>query len=180
MTGALDYGVWWLTNRTPPVVSLAGPPDVVRGQVAVGVQLAPLGRAAVVDAQVDGNRLQPGEPLVVDTASLPDCDHELVVTAEDTSWWRNRGSGRLSIRSDNTPPQLTLESRPERVAQGSTWLLRVRSNEPAAIEAWLGGRPLAIQADDGFGWAVVGFGPDAPPTALPAVVDGTDAVGNRA
>src|SRR4051794_16725203 len=51
-SGGLSYGYWWLTNSTPPVVSLAGPTDLVRGPVNVAVQLPP--RTQIVGAQVDG------------------------------------------------------------------------------------------------------------------------------
>jgi murein DD-endopeptidase MepM/ murein hydrolase activator NlpD len=180
LSGALDYGVWWATNSTPPAVTLAGPPDVVRGRVPVDVAIAPHERARVVDARIDGRPLEPNLPLAVDTSALPDGEHRLTVTAEDESWRRNRGEASLVIRSDNTPPRLTLESRPERVGQGQTWLLRVRASEPAAIQARLGGQALDLQAGDGFGWAVLGFSPDAESKSLPLVVEGADPAGNRA
>ena len=179
-TGALDYGAWWLTNTAPPSVAVVGPPGAVRGQTPVGVRIEPSGRARIVEAQVDGRAIAVAEPLVVDTSALPDGEHQLIVVAEDESWRRNRSTAAVSVRSDNTPPRVTLEPRPERVPQGHTWLLRLRADEPAAIQATLGGRSLDVQAADGFGWAVVGFGPEAQPSILPLVVDATDQLGNRA
>ncbi len=178
-SGSLDFGVWWLTNATSPAVTASSPPAVVRGAVQIDVQLAPSGRARIVDAEVDGRPLGLGEPIVVDTASLPDGPHQAVVVAEDISWRRNRTSSSVSFNSDNTPPQLTFESASDRVIQGHTWLLRIRPDEPAAIQAWLGGKRLEVQAGDGFGWAVVGFSPDDQPAVVPLVVSGTDQVGNQ-
>jgi murein DD-endopeptidase MepM/ murein hydrolase activator NlpD len=179
-TGALEYGWWWATNTTPPAVRLAGPAEAVRGQVPVAVQLDPADRASVIEATVDGRPLAANGSLTVDTTSLPDGDHQVVVVAEDHSWRQNRGRATATIRSDNTPPQLTVEAQPERVLQGHTMFLRVRTNEPASIQARLGDRPLEIQPGNGFGWAIVGFGPRSQPSTLPLVVDGTDALGNRA
>src|SRR4051812_1750714 len=54
-TGAFGDAIWWLTNTTPPTLSLSGSTDVVRGPVAVAVQLAP--RARIVTAQIDDRPL---------------------------------------------------------------------------------------------------------------------------
>ena len=179
-TGGLEYAAWWATNTAPPSVALAGPSGAVRGAATVGVRVEPSGRARAVEAQVDGRSIAAGDPLVVDTTALPDGDHQVAVVAEDDSWRRNRSTAALSLRSDNTPPRVALEGRPEQVPQGHTWLLRLRADEPAAITATLAGRPLDLQVGDGFGWAVVGFGPAADPGTLPLAVDATDQVGNRA
>ncbi len=179
-SGTLEYATWWVSNTTPPTVVLAVPQDVVRGETPVGVRIEPSGRARIVEAQLDGRPILASNPLVVDTAGLPDGDHQVVVVAEDESRQRNRSTATAAVRSDNTPPRLTIEGRPEPVPQGGTWLLRLRSDEPAAIHATLGDRPLELQAADGFGWAVVGFGPDAPPSTVPVAIDATDRLGNRA
>ena len=151
----------------------------------MSVRLAEPDRARIVEAAVDGRPLVNGDlpapdTLAVDTASLPDGEHLVSVVAEDASWRKNRATAAWTVRSDNTPPRLQLEARPEQVEAGRTLLLRVRADEPATIQASLGGRPLGVQATDGFGWAILGFGPDAQPASLPLVVDGTDRVGNRA
>ena len=179
-SGGLDYAAWWATNTTPPSVSLAGPGGAVRGQAQVGVRVEPSGRARIVEARVDGRPIAPSDPIVVDTTALPDGEHQVAVVAEDESWRRNRSTATLGIRSDNTPPRITLEGRPEQVPQGRTWLLRLRTDEPAAIQATLGGRPLDVQVGEGFGWAVVGFPPETQPSAVPLAVGATDQVGNRA
>lgn len=178
--GDLGYGVWWMTNTAPPSISLDGPADTLRGTVAVTVQLAPDGRSQVVDAQVDGRPIAAGPVLTVDTTTLPDGPHQLVVTAEDRSWRRNRASTARELRSDNTPPRLSVDVRPGAVAQGHTWLLRVATDEPSAVEASVADRPVTLQEGSGFGWAIVGIGADTPPASAPLVVGAVDRVGNRA
>lgn len=179
-SGAPDYGAWWLTNTTPPTLVLGSAGDVVRGQARINVQLEPNGRASVVEAEIDGRPVMVTDPLALDTTTLQDGEHRLMVTVQDFSWRRNRATASLGIRSDNTPPQLMLEWRPDRVAQGSTWLLRVRAGEPATLEGSLDGRSLGLQVGDGFGWAVVGLPPDVRPAAIPLVIVATDRAGNRA
>ena len=66
------------------------------------------------------------------------------------------------------------------MGEGRTWLLRVQSDEPASVEATLDGRPLSLQAGDGFGWVILGIGADDPPRDVPLALSGTDPVGNRA
>lgn len=176
LTGAFDEAIWWLTNTTPPLLALAGPMDVVRGQATVNVQLGP--RSRIVTAQVDDRPLSPDRPLIVDTASLPDGSHTVRVTAQDTSLRRIQSQAEMEIRSDNTPPHLTLTPNPAAVQQGHTWLLRVQTDEPASVEATLDGSPLEIQAADGFGWAVVGIGADDEPRGQSVAVNGVDQAGN--
>jgi len=178
-TGAGDFAIWWLTNREPPTLALAAPSEARRGVVPVTVQLDPPDRARIVDANVDGQPLVPGQRIEVDTAALPDGPHSVTVTAEDTSWRKNRATARATIMSDNTPPRLAVESQPGQVEQGRTWVLQIRASEPATVNATLGDRKLDVQPGNGVGWAVVGFGPDSPPASLPLVIEGTDAAGNR-
>ena len=49
VTGAGEYAVWWLTNTTPPTVSLEAPGGAVRGNVTIGVRVGPDGRAGPID-----------------------------------------------------------------------------------------------------------------------------------
>jgi hypothetical protein len=179
LTGAGELALWWLTNTAPPTVALEVPPQAVRGSVTIGVRVGPEGRAGPVDVDVDGRPLPPDEQVVVDTASLPDGAHQLRVVAEDRSFRRNRATATATLTTDNTPPKLALESQPQPVLQGHTWLLRIRTNEPASVDARLGDRPLPIEAGNGYGWAVVGFSPTADPVTVPVVVDGRDPAGNQ-
>jgi murein DD-endopeptidase MepM/ murein hydrolase activator NlpD len=103
----------------------------------------------------------------------------VLVEAEDSSFRKNRAQAEVQVRSDNTPPRLTLDGQPEAVPEGHTWLLRVQADEPASVEATLDGRPLDLQVGDGFGWAIVGIDADAPPRDVALAATGTDQVGNR-
>jgi murein DD-endopeptidase MepM/ murein hydrolase activator NlpD len=168
-----------MTNSEPPTVALQVPTDAVRGAVTIGVRVGPEDRARPVEVAVDGSRLDPGDRVPVDTTTLPDGAHQVTVVAEDRSWRRNRTTATATLTTDNTPPKLTVESQPQRVLQGHTWLLRIRTNEPTAVEARLGERDLPIAAGNGYGWAIVGFGPTADTSTLPVVVDGRDPAGNQ-
>jgi len=168
-----------VSNTTPPTVALAVPPNVVRGTVALGAQVGPDGRARPVEVSVDGRPLPAESQVSLDTTTLPDGLHQVTVVGEDRSWRKNRTTATATLTTDNTPPQLSLESQPSTVHQGHTWLLRVRTNEPASVNARIGEKDLPIQAGNGYGWAVVGFGPNADTTTLPIVVDGQDPAGNR-
>jgi len=150
----------------------------VRGTANVSVQVGPAGRAGPVSATVDGRPLAPGDTIAVDTTSLPDGPHQLAVVAEDRSWRRNQTTSTVTLNTDNTPPQLILDVQPPRVQQGHTLLVRVRTNEPASVEARVGTQPVAVEPADGFGWVVVGYPPKAQTTSLPLVVDGHDTAGN--
>ena len=178
-TGAGEYGLWWLTNRAEPTLALAAPAEARRGVVPVDVRLEPRGRARIVEAQVDGRPLPTEGQLAVDTATLPDGPHQVTVVAEDYSWRKNRATAVATVTSDNTPPQIALDSQPPQVPQGHTWVLRIRANESATVNAKLGDRQLDVQPGNGFAWAMIGFGPDSAPAALPLVVDATDGAGNR-
>lgn len=180
LTGAADFAVWWLTNTTPPAVAVEAPSGPVRGVVSLAVRVGPEGRARPVDASVDGRPLPADLSVPVDTTTLPDGTHQVTVVAEDHSWRRNRAATTATLVTDNTPPRLALDLVPTRVLQGHTWLLRIRTDEPASVEARLGDRPLEVEAGDGFGWAVLGFGPTAEVKTAPVVVDGRDPAGNQA
>lgn len=177
-TGAGAYAWWWLTNTSPPTLALEAPTSAVRGTVNVRVRVEPSGRAGPVEVRVNDAALPPGEQVAVDTTKLPDGPHQVVVVAEDHSWRRNRTTASATILADNTPPQLTIDSQPRQVLQGHTWLIRIRTNEPAAVDVRLGGRDLPISVGNGYGWAVVGFPPTADAVTVPVTVDGRDPAGN--
>lgn len=179
-TGVGAYAWWWLTNTSAPTVALSAPTGPVRGIIPVGIRVGPEGRAAPVEVRVDDRALATGTAVPLDTASLPDGQHQIVAVVEDYSWRRNRATASLTLTTDNTAPQLSLESQPRQVLQGHTWLLRIRTNEPATVDASLGDRKLDVQAGNGYGWAIVGFSPTAETTTVRAQVDGQDPAGNRA
>jgi murein DD-endopeptidase MepM/ murein hydrolase activator NlpD len=177
-TGAGAYAWWWLTNTAPPSIVLSAPTDTVRGTIGVQVRVEPADRAEAVEVRVNDRLLQPGQQVAVDTSTLPDGSHQIVALAEDRSWRRNRATATVTIQTDNTAPRLSVESQPRQVLQGHTWLVRIRTNEPATVDARLGERNLPVQAGNGYGWAVVGFSPNADPVTVPVTVDGRDGAGN--
>lgn len=177
-TGAGSYAWWWLTNTTPPTLALEAPADAVRGAVTVNVRVEPVGRAGPVEFRVDETALPVGSQVAVDTTKLPDGPHPIVVVAEDRSWRRNRVTASTTLQVDNTPPRLTVESQPRQVLQGHTWLVRIRTNEPASVDARLGDRNLPISVGNGYGWSIVGISPTADAVTAPVVVEGRDPAGN--
>ena len=179
VTGAGEYAVWWLSNTTPPTVSLEAPSGAVRGNVTLGVRVGPEGRAGPIEVTIDDRPLTVGNQVLVETQSLPDGPHRIRVVAEDRSFRKNRAETTVTLTTDNTPPKLLLESQPPAVHQGHTWLLRIRTDEPAAVEARFGDRDLPIEQGNGYGWAVVGFSPTANATTVPVVVTGRDFAGNQ-
>lgn len=176
LTGLFGDAFWWITNSSPPSLVLAGPPSIVRGPVTIGSQVGP--RAKIVAAQVDDRPLSVEQGLVVDTATLPDGVHRVRVTAQDSSWRHNEQQAEVQIRSDNTAPKLTLTPDPPTAQQGHTWLLRVQTDEQATIRVTLDGKPLDLQGADGFGWLILGIGPDDEPKPHDVVVTGVDQAGN--
>ncbi|MCC7370498.1 MAG: M23 family metallopeptidase [Chloroflexi bacterium] len=166
---------------TPPTVVLEGPTGPVRATVPVRVRIEPAGRAVPVEVRVNDRALPvpDGEQLVVDTTALPDGQQQLVMVAEDRSWRKNRTTASVSLQTDNTPPALTVDSQPRQVLQGHTWLVRIRTNEPASVDAHLGEHELPIQVGNGFGWSIVGFSPTADTTTVPVRIDGRDQAGNE-
>jgi murein DD-endopeptidase MepM/ murein hydrolase activator NlpD len=176
LTGLFGDAFWWLTNSTPPTLTLAGPQGVVRGPATINAQVGP--HAKVVAVQVDDKPLNVAQGLTVDTTGLSDGAHRVRVTAQDSSWRKNQQQAEVQIRTDNTPPHLTVTPDPTAVAQGHTLLLRVQTDEVATIRVTLDGKPLDLQAADGFGWAVVGIGPDDETKPRAVVVAGVDQAGN--
>jgi murein DD-endopeptidase MepM/ murein hydrolase activator NlpD len=179
-TGIVSYADWWLTNTTAPSLSIDTPLVPVRGVATVNVFVGPEGRASATEVTIDGRPLPPAEMIPVDTSTLPDGVHQIAAVAEDRSFRHNRTTATATLTIDNTPPQITLDAEPAQVQQGHTLLLRIRTNELAAVEARIGSTPLDVQAADGYGWALVGFDPMAPTTSQTVTVDGRDTAGNTA
>lgn len=179
LSGAGAFAFWWLTNSTPPTVALTVPPNVVRGAITFVVQVGPDGRARPVEVTVDGRPLPADAQVALDTTTLPDGQHQVTVVAEDRSWRKNRTTASATIATDNTPPQLTLDLDPAQVHQGHTIVMRVRTNEQATVNARIGDHAVVIQAGNGYGWAVVGYGPTADTVSQPVLIDGQDPAGNR-
>jgi murein DD-endopeptidase MepM/ murein hydrolase activator NlpD len=176
--GYAEYASWWLTNRTPPNVTITTPVGVVRGTIAVGLSVVPDERAQAVGVELDGRSIAVAVPLVIDTSLFPDGPHRLSVTVQDASWAKNLAVSDIELVTDNTPPRLTLEARSDEIRQGGTWLFRVRSDEPTTVRARIADAPLELHPSDGFAWAIVGIPPDSDTGDLQIVVEGTDIAGN--
>lgn len=172
---------WWLNDRTPPVITLTAPITVVQGVITVGLQTADEGEHSVTRFTLDGAPLPIADQVRIDTATLPDGQHEIVVEAEDASLQRNRSTARAVIRTDNLPPTLTVRLDPPVVAQGTTQLLAVRVSEPVSVlTATLDGRPLTLARTGDEYWTVLGVAAGAPLSATVLSFGAVDAVGHHA
>ncbi|MCC7107477.1 MAG: peptidoglycan DD-metalloendopeptidase family protein [Chloroflexi bacterium] len=176
----MSFAWWWYSNDTPPTVSVEGPTGVVRGGLTARAVVQPGDRANVVAAELDSQPLPAERVLTIDTQSVPDGEHTLVVRAEDQSRRGNTSSASYTFRSDNTPPRVELTIRPPQVPQGHSYLIRVHTDEPSRVQAELSGAPLWLYQTGGDGWTVGGFGPDQREGQRPLRVTVEDAVGNTA
>lgn len=173
-----NYALWWVSNGQAPEVELLGPPGPVRGALVVGVDTAPTGRVDLLAAELDGRELTPSPSLRIDTEALPDGEHMLTVRAQDRSLRRNTASANLRFSSDNTPPRFEVQSNPSSVGQGGAVVVHIRPNEPADVQASLGGARLRLYPTGVEYWAVVGVDPEEKPGQREVVVEGRDQVGN--
>src|SRR5919199_1547382 len=83
----IEDPVWWYSNATPPRLSVDGPKGPLRGPVEGTIRLEPADRAHLVSVSVDGRPVQvaPNATNVpLDSATLPDGQHQLLVVARDT------------------------------------------------------------------------------------------------
>lgn len=170
---------WWWTNQQPPEVTLSGPAGPVRMRAAVQITLSPVERAAVVEATMNGAPIPVGSPLEIDTSSLPDGQHRVRVVAEDRSRQKNRSEASIDIHSDNTPPTIVWDVQPSAVPQGSAAIIRLRSNEPTAVEALTSDRTLPLNIGNGFAWTIMSFGPEAQTGVRTIELLGRDLAGNE-
>jgi murein DD-endopeptidase MepM/ murein hydrolase activator NlpD len=179
----LDDPVWWLTNDTPPQLAVQGPAGPLRGGAEATLRLDSAGRARVVSAQVDGRPLTPeGDRLVVDTTTLPDGPHRVVVRARDRSRQANEAVAEWPFTSDNTPPALQVVLDPEEgPVEGHTLVVRVRAGEePGRLAGDLEGRALELLPDGSGGyWSLVGIPPEPAYRRLTLRLVAADAAGNE-
>jgi murein DD-endopeptidase MepM/ murein hydrolase activator NlpD len=171
---------WWLTNADPPTLTLSGPNGTVRGDAQLEALLSPVGRVHVVSAAVDDQAIPATLPIAIDTTRLTDGAHRVVVRVADTSRMHNQAEAELTIRSDNTPPRVSVEMNSDVVEQGGTLVMKVRKDEPAVITATMDGRRLELQQEGDTDWGIVGFGPQSPPRPVAILIRATDQVGNIA
>jgi biotin carboxyl carrier protein len=178
----IEDPVWWYTNDTPPRLSLQGRSGPLRGQVDGTISLDPADRAHVAAVTLDGQPLAwSGSHLLIDSSHLPDGQHRVQVVARDTSRRQNEASASWTFVSDNTPPKLDLRLDPaDGPVEGHTWVLYVKPDEPAAVQASIGDRPLRLQADGGGGfWALEGISPGVDAGSVTVLLTATDRLGNQ-
>jgi len=179
----LSDPLWWLTNETPPHVTIAAPATgAVRGTVEAPVALEPAARTKVASVRLDDQTrtLNDGK-LVLDTSALPDGAHRVEVVVHDTSRHQNLANAVWTFTTDNTPPKLDVTLNPdEGPAEGRTSVVRVRADEPVRdLRAHSAEGELRLQPD-GLGgyWALVGVAPDPVSRTLSLDVAAADNVGN--
>jgi hypothetical protein len=170
---------WWWANEAPPVIQLSGPTSPVRSRTLIQANLTPADRATIVSARLDGLEISANSQIEVDTATMVDGSHTISVLAEDRSRRRNRSEATISFQTDNTPPVLSLDVRPVAASQGSTATVRLRANEPTAVDATLDGKTLSLTVGNGYAWAILSFGPDASIGVRNIQVMGKDQAGNE-
>ncbi len=175
----IAYARWWLTDEQPPVITLTVPAEVVRGVVAVNVETADEGPHLLSEFALDDVPLPVAESLLIDTRGLADGEHLLLAEVEDQSRRQNRAQAWAKIRTDNTPPTLTVRLDPPVAAQGHSLLVSVRASEPVRfLTATLAGRVLMLAREGDEQWAVIGYDPDTRPTTALLTVEASDWLGN--
>jgi murein DD-endopeptidase MepM/ murein hydrolase activator NlpD len=87
----------------------------VRGAAAISISVADEGEVSLSRVTVDGVSITPAAQILLDTSTLPDGQHTVVVEAEDASRQRNRAQAQATFRSetrwwmtDTTPPVIRL------------------------------------------------------------------------
>lgn len=184
---------WWLLNAQPPIVEALAPTGPQRGVLVFDTAVRPAGRADLVAATLDGAPLaaSPTSPsawqrLEVDTSALPDGRHVLTLVAADRSRRRNRGAHPVVFSTDNTAPQLRLETSMERARAGVPLLVRWEANEPASLQVTWGADPLpgfssfSPAAGRSEGFSVVALPVDSGAGEVRVRVAGQDPAGNTA
>lgn len=172
---------WWLSDKTPPVITLTVPISIAQGTVRLAVATSDQGEHAITRLTLDGVALPVANDLSIDTTRLADGEHTLVVQAEDASRQRNQAAAKAVFRSDNNPPTLTVRLDPAVGTQGHTQFVYLSLSEPAqAITATLAGQPLVLGGGATSYWAVIGYGVEAAPGAGLLSARAVDAPGNSA
>jgi murein DD-endopeptidase MepM/ murein hydrolase activator NlpD len=166
---------WWAGDITAPAITVTVPVTVVSGIATIGVATSDAGEHGVTLFSLDGASLPFTGTVSVDTRTLSDGEHTVVVEAQDASRQRNRAVARVTFLSDNAPPKLAVRLDPPTATQGHSQVIRVSVNEPVrAITATLGSRALALVPGGNEYWTVVGYAADAKPGRSVLTVRATD------
>ncbi|MEQ1564223.1 MAG: peptidoglycan DD-metalloendopeptidase family protein [Myxococcota bacterium] len=120
-------------DREGPAVSVEAPTETVREAELVFTAIDAVPGVASASVSIDGAapiplELPPDGKVRWRLPELPDGPHELVLRAEDRSWFHNPAEARVTVTTDRTGPPLELA--PPTAAQGKTLAVWVRSPEP--------------------------------------------------
>jgi len=185
--------IWYLSDDAPPQVNVLVPTETVRGVITAVIVIRDQGPYLLEGISLDGRPLSPTLQLPIDTASLPDGEHALVIQARDLSRRRNLGQATAILHTENTPPTITLTLDPPLPAQGHALFLRLGLSKAATVTASYDGQPLPLIGPQGLQpanysqqfcqpsgcWAMLGFAPDAPLVTHTLTFTGVDRLGNR-
>lgn len=164
-------------DGNPPELRASAPEGPRSGAVDLGL-VAEDPQGVRLTLAVDGGEpieVEPGD--TVDTTALADGEHTVTVTATDRSWRRNTAQVQLTLRVDNTPPELAVHVTP--AAQGKTTAIFVATSEDAEVHAAIRQvEPRLYEAGERRWRGLVGFEVQQPPGSVPLVVTAIDAAGN--
>lgn len=171
----------YLADREPPQVEVRVPTGPVRGRVTLTVGLADNCRIKEARVYLDGAPLPANPPqLVVDTAALPDGDHRVTVEAADVSLWQNTARAEAVLKTDNTPPTLTLLGGPVSLKQGEARPVEIAGSEALSrLELRWGGVTVPVTASLTRLVFPVAAGPTDPPGTRRLEVTAWDPAGNE-
>lgn len=184
--------IWYLSDETPPSVSILVPTETVRGVISATINIRDQGPYLLESLSLDNRPLPPTLHFSIDTTSLPDGEHALIAQARDLSRRRNLGQATAILRTENTPPTITLALDPTLPAQGHVLFIRLSLSKAATVTAAYDGKPLPLIGPQGLRlpnhnqqfcqpsgcWAMIGFAPDAPPITYTLTFTGVDRLGN--
>ncbi|MCS7001998.1 MAG: hypothetical protein NZ518_04030 [Dehalococcoidia bacterium] len=179
--GLLSASWWWLTTAEAPTITLLVPSGVVRGDTVVAVDVTGAPSWEFIGAAIDGQPIPASAVIPIDTTTLKDGAHTIRVGVRDHTLRRNTRWAEATLRTDNTPPQVSGTPRRVGVAQGSTALLSVRVSEPVELTLEFGGGRRITFVKDGEQYiAFLGVEMDAAVGAHPAKLVARDEAGNQA
>lgn len=182
----------YLTDDTPPEVTVRVPTETVRGVITASVVIHDQSPYELQALSLDGRPLSPTVGLSLDTAPLSDGDHTLTALARDLSRQQNAARAAATFRTENTPPTVTVKLDPPVVAQGHTLLVRLALSKPATLTAGYDGAPLTVVGAEGGPaasaaarfcragecWSLLGFGVDAKAVTHTLAFRAVDRLGN--
>lgn len=175
----LEYLAWYLNDRTPPVVAIAAPAETVRGVVTATITFGDEGPSALEAVTLDSRPVTSTDVLVIDTAALPDGLHEIMAEVRDMSRQRNAARATALLRTENSPPALSVSLEPPLLPQGQTLVIRVAASKPASVTAALDGAPLLLAVvSDTLHFGVYGAAANARLVTHTVVFTASDKMGN--